>query len=67
VAFSASRLQLLPANHRRRLFVFSQVLANMKAGKNDFPDLPTDWLLALGGSHSIYLGRKLYTLFRGFD
>jgi len=63
--YSPARLQLLMLTVAAAAHYFSLVVMNLHAGQAQFPDLPQKWLLILGGSHSIYLGGKTYSLFGG--
>lgn len=59
-AFSPGRLQLLVVTLGIAIYYLSMVLENKETGK--FPDLPNEFLLALGGSHVFYIGGKVYGL-----
>ena len=54
---SPERVQLLLATLAAAYGYLSQLLKN----PTQFPDVPRDWLLLLGGSHTFFLGRKFYT------
>ena len=58
--FSPARLQLLVFTLGGALYYLLLVLGGDTPGK--FPPLPTELLLALGGSHGLYLGGKLLPL-----
>lgn len=57
-AFSPGRLQLLVVTLGFALYYLLQVFDAEEPGT--FPDLPNEFLLALGGSHVFYLGGKFY-------
>lgn len=59
-AFSPGRLQMLIVTLTIALYYVLMVFDTKEMGK--LPDLPNKFLLALGGSHLIYLGGKLYGL-----
>jgi hypothetical protein len=63
--YSPARLQLLMLTMAAAFFYFSLIVSNLHAGLLEFPDLPEKWLLILGGSHSLYLGGKTYSLLGG--
>jgi hypothetical protein len=50
---SAARVQLLLATFAMAFYILSQVME-----KRTFPEIPTKYILMLGGSHSIFLGAK---------
>lgn len=50
---SASRVQLLLVTLAMAFYILSQVIET-----RTFPDIPTKFLVILGGSHSIFLGAK---------
>ena len=52
-AISAARVQLLLFTLAMAFYILSQVV-ELRA----FPEIPTKWLLVLGGSHSVFLGAK---------
>ena len=60
-AFSPGRLQMLIVTISIAAYYVLMVIEAKDAGK--FPDMPNEFLLALGGSHTIYLGGKLYGRF----
>ena len=60
--FSPGRLQLLLVTLACASYVFSQVLESIARGEPGFPTLDPKWLLALFGSHAIYLGGKSYSM-----
>lgn len=53
--FSPGRLQMLMATILVAIYFVTQVLQSEK-----LPELPQEFLLALGGSHLLYLGGKTY-------
>jgi hypothetical protein len=55
---SPGRLQMLVITLSIALYYMFLVLD--AEDKGTFPDMPNEFLLALGGSHSIYLSGKLY-------
>jgi hypothetical protein len=55
--FSPGRLQLLIATALVAIYFVVQVLE-----KEKIPQLPREFLLALGGSHVLYLGGKTYSV-----
>jgi hypothetical protein len=63
--YSPARVQLLMFTIAGAAYYFSLVVENLHAGIHDFPALPEKWLLMLGGSHSLYLGTKAFSLFGG--
>lgn len=62
--FSPGRLQLLLVTLACASYVVSQVMESITQGAPAFPTLDPKWLLALFGSHAIYLGGKSYSLFK---
>ena len=50
---SAARVQLLLATFAMAFYILSQVIQT-----RTFPEIPTKYVLMLGGSHSIFLGAK---------
>lgn len=62
-AFSPGRLQLLVFTIGGAFSYLFLVLGNQELGQ--FPDIPNELLLVLGGSNSFYLASKFYPLFRG--
>lgn len=52
-AVSAARVQLLLATLAMAFYILSEVIQTQK-----FPEIPTKFLVMLGGSHSIFLGAK---------
>lgn len=56
-SFSPERVQLLLATFAAASQYLAQVL---KDHPTHLPDVPNNWLLLLGGSHALYLGRRLY-------
>jgi hypothetical protein len=61
-AFSPARLQLLIATAVGSLYYLMLVIGNEKPG--EFPAVPRELLVALGGSHALYLGGKLSSLLK---
>lgn len=59
--FSPGRAQMLMVTLLIALRYLTQVMQKPTA----FPDIPTEWLAALGASHSVYLGGKAYTILLG--
>ena len=57
-AFSAGRLQMLVVTLGIAVYYLMTVMETNNAGK--LPDLPNEMLIALGGSHAIYLSGKTY-------
>lgn len=57
-AFSPGRLQMLVITLSIAVYYMFLVLEAEDKGR--FPDMPNEFLLALAGSHSIYLSGKLY-------
>jgi hypothetical protein len=55
-SFSPERVQLLIAT----LASAFQYLTQLAKDPTHFPQVPASWLLLFGGSHSLYLGRRLY-------
>lgn len=55
-SFSPERVQLLLAT----LAVASQYLLQVLKDPTQLPQVPNSWLLLYGGSHALYLGRRLY-------
>jgi len=55
---SPARLQMLIMTVGIAIYYVLMVIENKEMGR--LPDLPNEFLLALGGSHSIYLGGKLH-------
>ena len=58
--FSASRVQLLVFTVGGALYYLLLVMENPDPVK--FPDVPNELLLILGGSHTLYQGRRLASL-----
>jgi hypothetical protein len=58
--FSPERVQLLVFTLGTAMFYLMQVAKTRKAGV--LPDVPTQTLVMLGGSHAIYLGGKAYSM-----
>jgi hypothetical protein len=63
VEFSPGRVQLLIVTLTVGLYYLIQVIQNPTA----FPDIPTSWLAALGGSQTVYLGGKARAMLFGKD
>lgn len=63
--YSPARLQLMMITLAGAAYYFSLVTENLHAGLYVLPELPEKWLLMLGGSHSLYLAGKTYSLFGG--
>lgn len=59
-AFSPGRLQMLVVTLTIALYYMLLVFDAKDTAR--LPDMPTEFLLALGGSHAIYLSGKLYGL-----
>jgi hypothetical protein len=55
-SFSPERVQLLLATIAAAFGYLSQVLKE----PTQFPQVPRSWLVLLGGSHTLYLGRRFY-------
>ena len=58
--FSPERVQLLIFTLGTAMFYLNTVLENRASGV--LPDVPTQTLVLLGGSHAIYLGGKAYMM-----
>src|SRR5690348_17098973 len=58
--FSPERVQLLLFTLGTAMFYLSSVTQNRTSGV--LPDVPTQTLVLLGGSHAIYLGGKAYMM-----
>jgi hypothetical protein len=56
--FSPARLQMLVVTMGIALYYILMVLDAKDTGK--LPDLPNEFLIALGGSHAIFLGGKIH-------
>jgi hypothetical protein len=56
--FSPARLQMLVVTMGIALYYILMVLDAKETGK--LPDLPNEFLIALGGSHAIFLGGKIH-------
>jgi hypothetical protein len=56
--FSPGRLQMLVTTVSIALYYVFMVLKTTDTGR--LPDMPTEFLVALAGSHAIYLGGKLH-------
>ena len=59
-AISPGRLQLLVMTVGGALYYLSLVLSNTKVG--EFPEVPKELLLTLGGSHAFYLAGKFSSM-----
>ena len=57
-AFSPGRLQLLAITLMIAVYYIFLVMDTEDTGR--LPDLPNEFLIALGGSHAVYLSGKLY-------
>jgi hypothetical protein len=58
--FSPSRLQLLMATMAGALYYLLLIFANEKPG--EFPEVPRELVMLVGGSHVFFLGGKLSAL-----
>ena len=58
--FSPARLQLLISTIVVAFYYIGQTLSNKNTGQ--FPTIPNEMLLILGGSHAFYLGSKTIAL-----
>jgi hypothetical protein len=58
--FSPGRLQLLISTTLVAFYYIGQAFSNKNTGQ--FPKIPTEMLLILGGSHTFYLGSKTVSL-----
>jgi hypothetical protein len=58
--FSPERVQLLLFTLGTAVFYMADVLKHRNAGQ--LPDISTETLAVLGGSHAIYLGGKAYVM-----
>jgi len=56
--FSPGRLQMLVTTLSIALYYLLMVMKTTETGR--LPDMPTEFLVALGGSHAIYLGGKVH-------
>lgn len=59
-AFSPGRLQMLVVTLGIAIYYVAMVFKSQEPGR--LPDLPNEFLLALGGSHAFYLSGKAYGL-----
>ena len=59
-AISPSRVQMLVVTVMIGVYYMFQVMKSEVPGR--FPDLPNEFMIALGGSHAIYLSGKLYDM-----
>ena len=57
-AFSPGRLQLLIVSMSIALYYVLLVIETKDTGR--LPEMPNEFLMALGGSHAMYLGGKFY-------
>lgn len=57
-AFSPARLQLLLFTLGVAFYVLGQVVNSIAAGQPAFPEIDTNVMLILGGSHALFLGAK---------
>lgn len=62
LGFSPARLQLLISTVVVAFYYIGQALSNTNTGQ--FPTVPNEMLLVLGGSHTFYLGSKTIGLIR---
>jgi hypothetical protein len=60
--FSPMRLQLLLSTLSLALYYLAQVFS--EPNPSDFPDLPTEMVLGVGASHTLYHGSKVYSVIR---
>jgi hypothetical protein len=60
IYFSPERVQLLLFTLGTAMFYVAEVLKDRNSG--ELPDISTQTLALLGGSHAIYLGGKAYTM-----
>jgi hypothetical protein len=60
---SPGRLQMLIVTMSIAIYYIMMVIEAKDTSR--LPDMPNEYLVALGGSHSIYLLGKLYDLFAG--
>ena len=58
--FSPARLQMLVVTVMIAIYYMFLVMKTEDTGR--FPDMPNEFLIALGGSHAIYLGGKFYEM-----
>jgi hypothetical protein len=56
--FSPGRLQMLIVTLSIAIYYVLTVIETKDTGR--LPDMPKEFLIALGGSHTIYLGGKIY-------
>jgi hypothetical protein len=61
--FSPARLQMLLMTIAGAFYLISGVTVNIQQGQLNFPELDNRLFLLLGGSHALYLGGKLNSLF----
>ena len=54
---SAGRIQMLVATLLLTIYIVTKVLKT-----NEFPDIPREYLWALGGSHGLYLAGKVFSM-----
>jgi hypothetical protein len=62
-AFSPGRLQMLVVTVMIAIYYMFLVMDTEDTGR--LPDLPNELMIALGGSHAIFLGGKLYDMLAG--
>jgi hypothetical protein len=60
-SFSPGRAQMLMVT----LIVAVQYLTQVISNPTKFPAIPDFWVVALGGSHAVYLGAKAYSMLTG--
>ena len=56
---SPSRIQMLVATFLLTIYIVMKVVQT-----NQFPDIPNEYLWALGGSHGLYLAGKVYGMLK---
>jgi hypothetical protein len=57
-AFSPARLQLLMITLAVAFYILGKVMNSIAAGVPEFPQIDSNVLVILGGSHALYLGAK---------
>jgi hypothetical protein len=62
--YSPIRLQLLLATIFAAFSLMGEIAGAAKAGRPQFPDIPSEMLLLVGGSQSLYLGSKVLAMVR---
>jgi hypothetical protein len=63
---SAARVQMLLVTLAAAAYLISEVTTSISQGNPQFPSMDSKVFLLLGGSHSIYLGGKLNSVFSLF-